>query len=59
MGREDRVAPLKRRVIGGINFHDHYSCDLDCGHVIIVQGTKRPSVNQECRYCREAAAKKP
>lgn len=48
----------KRRVVEGIDFHGHWSCELDCGHVVIVQGTKRPSVKQACRYCVEDAARK-
>ena len=49
---------FKRRVLSGIRFADHYSCDLDCGHVVVVQGTKRPSVWQHCRFCADDAGRK-
>lgn len=49
---------FKRRVLAGIRVADHYSCDLDCGHVVVVQGTKRPSAWQHCRFCADDAARK-
>lgn len=47
---------MKRRVVSGIKFDDHFSCDLECGHVIVVQGKRRPALNQECRFCVHEAA---
>lgn len=48
---------MKQRVTMGVNMHGHWMLDLDCGHVVIVYGEKRPSSRQECRYCNEKRAR--